>query len=536
MVRQPGRGLAADLATGLLAGVVAALAMTACTLLLRVAGGIPLPVELASDRIVPTLTIGEFNRLAADLGGLVQGKQVAFFSSLAMQVAFGVLGGLALMIGVSLGWRREGRNQRSPSLVVFLAIVGIPLVVLWLVAMVLLWPVLESNYRGLPPGWSRVGSAGGLLVSFAAYGVALVAAARALAPEVVPAGDEEKTGTRARTVPRRALLLGGVALFGAAVSAFLARSLYRRATFGAFGYDGLQTRGPRLEPLTPNERFYVVTKNLVDPDVDQDLWRLDVGGAVEEARTYRFEDLTALPTVTQLTTLECISNPVGGHLMSNAEWQGVPLSTVLQEAKLKPQALLVALHGADGYVHTVPIEKAMDPATLVAFAMNGVPLPRRHGYPARVLVPGAFGEVSVKWVDRIEVVDHTVLGYYEKQGWKAQVVPTTSRIDRPAAAQPVPLASSPIDVGGVAFAGDRGISVVEVSTDGGASWAAASIDYGPSPLSWAMWSYPWRPSRPGSYLLVVRATDGTGAPQIATEHGSPPAGATGYHKVELQVV
>ena len=534
MVRQPRRGLAADLARGLWAGVVAALAMTAATLVLRVACGIPLPVELASDRIVPTLTIGQFNRFAADLGGLIQGKQVAFFSSLALQFVFGVLGGLAL-VGVSLRWRGEGRMQRSPSLAVFLATVGIPLLVLWVVAIALLWPVLDSNYRGLPAVWSRVGSAGGLLISLAAYAVALVAVARALASEPDLAG-EESTAPKAKALPRRAVLLGGAGLFAAAVSTFLTRSLYRRATFGAFGYDGLQTRGPRLGSVTPNERFYVVTKNLVDPDVDRDLWRLEVGGVVEEAHTYRFEDLAALPTVTQSTTLECISNPVGGHLMSNAEWKGVSLPTILQKAKLKPEAVLVVLHGSDGYVHTIPIEKAMDPATLVAFAMNGVPLPRRHGYPARVLVPGAFGEVSVKWVDRIEALDHTVLGYYEKQGWKAQVVPTTSRIDRPSAGQRLPLASSPIDVGGVAFAGDRGISRVEVSTDGGATWVAASIDYGPSPLTWVLWSYAWRPSRAGSYRLVARATDGTGAPQIATEHGSPPAGATGYHKVELQVV
>jgi len=539
MVRQARRDLTSQLSLGALAGAAAAVAMTLTTLMLRALAGVPLPVELASDRIVPTLSIQEFNRVVARFGGLVKGKEVAFFIGLGSQLLLGVLGGVAFFLVVRLLRRRRNEPRGRAAVPREPLLVAVPLLVVWLVGLLLLWPVLASNYRGVPARWATAFSAIGLLLSLGAYGAVLVALTRwLLAPAGGPVAEARprSDGPQGRTVARRALLLGGGSLVLASASTLAARSLYRRATFGGFGYDGLQTRGARLDPVTPNDRFYVVTKNLIDPDVDRALWRLEVVGVVERPHTYAFDELSVLSTATQLTTLECISNPVGGHLISNAVWQGVPLATILRAAGPRPDAALVVLHGADGYVHTVPMDKAMDPNTLVALGMNGVPLPRRHGYPARVIVPGGFGEVSVKWVDRIEVSDHAVLGYYEKQGWKAQFVPTMSRIDRPGTGQPLSLASSPIDVGGVAFAADRGISAVEFSPDGGGTWVTASIDYGSSRLSWTLWSYPWRPSRAGSYRLMVRATDATGAPQTATEHGPAPAGATGYHQVDVDVV
>jgi DMSO/TMAO reductase YedYZ molybdopterin-dependent catalytic subunit len=535
MVRQARRGLARGLAKGILTGVVAGSAMVVVTLVLRVSAGIPLPVELASDRLIPTLSISQFNQLAADLGGLVQGKQVAFLSSLVIQFAFGVLGGLALAIGIELGWRTSERPRPDPSVPVLSAMVGTPLMLVWLASLIWLWPVLASNYRSLFLDWSRWASGMGLLLSFGVYGVSLVLARRALVARHVGAGAPEQEPTRASSISRRAVILGGVGLVLAAGGGYLVRFLYRRATFGAFGYDGLQTRGARVDPVTPNDRFYVVTKNLIDPDVVRDQWRLEVGGFVEDPQTYRFDDLAALPSVIQPTTLECISNPVGGHLMSNAIWRGVPLVTLLERARPKVGGVLVVLRAVDGYVHTIPIAKSMDPHTLVAFMMNGVPLPRRHGYPVRVIVPGAFGEVSVKWVESIQIVDHSVQGYYEKQGWRAQVVPTTTRIDRPTMGQRLSLGAGPIDVGGVAFAGDRGIQLVELSTDGGGSWSEASIDTDSSPLAWSLWSFPWQPARPGAYRLLARSVDATGAPQPATDHGPAPSGATGYHAIDVQV-
>jgi len=170
--------------------------------------------------------------------------------------------------------------------------------------------------------------------------------------------------------------------------------------------------------------------------------------------------------------------------------------------------------------------------------MNGEPLPPRHGYPARVIVPGLFGEKNVKWVTRIELVDHDVKGFYERQGWGPNfVVPTTARFDQPADRQRLDLAQAAtgVRIKGVAHAGNRGVKQVEVSLDGGDSWQVAKIDFAPSPLAWVLWSYDWKPARPGNYRLVARATDGQGEAQTAEERGIVPEGATGYHRISIGV-
>src|SRR6266545_4655032 len=196
------------------------------------------------------------------------------------------------------------------------------------------------------------------------------------------------------------------------------------------------------------------------------------------------------------------------------------------------------LHGVDGYTDTFAFAKAMEPSTLVVYAMNGEPLPARHGYPVRVIVPGLFGEKSVKWVTRIELVDHDVKGFYEQQGWGPNfVVPTTARFDQPADRQRLnqAQAAAGVRLRGVAHAGDRGVKQVEVSLDGGGSWQVAKIDFASSPLAWVLWSYDWKPARPGDYRLVVRATDGQGEVQTAEERGIVPEGATGYHRIIVGV-
>ena len=168
--------------------------------------------------------------------------------------------------------------------------------------------------------------------------------------------------------------------------------------------------------------------------------------------------------------------------------------------------------------------------------MNGEPLPRRHGYPARVLVPGTYGEVSVKWVDGIELSAAPVQGYYERQGWKPYFVQTTSRFDRPVAGTTISLATTPVvSLGGVAFAGDRGISKVEWSADGGSSWRPCRITYAPSRIAWSLWEATWSPPGPGAYRLVVRATDGDGSLQTSDRRGVVPAGAAGWHSVAVTV-
>lgn len=514
--------------SGLIAGFMAALAMVLLAVLLRLFLGIPLLVELASDRIIPMLSIGEFQRLAGRLGGLIRGKEVAFISSFILQVGLATLAGI--VAGILQGGRPERRRVATLAMSSVLGVAAIATVLL-------LWPVLASSYRGVPPGPATVTNVLAIVMSFALYGVVLWLALRALSRSEPKADADERQAERADGVfGRRAFLMGGAGIGLAALTGGLVDLLYRRATVGPNGYDGLRVSGPQTDPITPNDRFYVVTKNLIDPTINRDVWRLHLSGLVERPHTLRFEELTALPSSSQLLTLECISNGVGGGLMSNAAWTGVPMPALLARARPRPQGRFVLMHAADGYVHVVSLELAMSPSTLVAYEMNGAPLPHRHGYPARVLVPGTYGEVSVKWVDRIEILDRPLEGYYERQGWRPWFVQTTSRFDRPRNRQSISLSRDPVvRTNGVAYAGDRGISKVEVSADGGSTWEEMGIDYAPTPLTWTLWSGTWSPPRPGTYTLTVRATDGAGAVQTPEERGIAPSGATGHHEIRVLV-
>ena len=193
------------------------------------------------------------------------------------------------------------------------------------------------------------------------------------------------------------------------------------------------------------------------------------------------------------------------------------------------------LYGADGYTDTYPLAKALEPTTFVAYEMNGEPLPVRHGYPVGILTPGLFGEKSVKWVTRIDLVDHDVKGFYEQQGWGPNfVIPIRTTLFVGDFATPFTPASA-IPIRGNAFAGNRGVGSVEVSTDGGQTWQAARIDYPGTNISWAFWTFDWQPGGPGDYLLVARATDRAGGLQDSQYRDTAPEGATGYPGLHVRI-
>jgi len=226
----------------------------------------------------------------------------------------------------------------------------------------------------------------------------------------------------------------------------------------------------------------------------------------------------------------------GGGLMSNARWKGVPLRRLIETAKPQPGVVEVLLHAADGYTDTFSLEKAMDETTLVVYEMNGEPLPDRHGYPVRVIVPGMFGEKNVKWVTRIELIDYDAKGFYEQQGWGPDFrTETHSRFDAPDLSKPLK-AGAPVMLKGIAYGGDaQGVSKVEVNFDDGQTWQETRIEYPGSKIAWALWSYPWKPERAGEYKLAVRATDGAGTPQITQDRGVIPEGSTGLHHITARV-
>ncbi len=287
--------------------------------------------------------------------------------------------------------------------------------------------------------------------------------------------------------------------------------------------------------LTPTKDFYVVSKNFVDPSVAVGGWSLEVRGLVERPARYSYDQVRARPAFTKITTLECISNEVGGDYISTGEWTGFPLGDLLSEAGVKPGAVDVVLHAADGYTDSIPIAKALHPDTILVYDLNGTPLPEEHGFPLRLIVPGIFGMKNVKWITAIEVAGQDVRGYWQERGWSdVATVQTMSRFYSPRRGTRI-VAGQPTTLGGVAFAGDRGISRVEVSTDGGHAWQAATLEPPLSPLTWVRWTYRWVPPAPGHYTLAVRAADGTGALQTSEEQDPLPDGATGYHRIRVTV-
>jgi len=293
-------------------------------------------------------------------------------------------------------------------------------------------------------------------------------------------------------------------------------------------------RGPS-PAITPVGNFYVVSKNFVDPTVDGQSWRLHVGGLAGKPTTLTLSDLRNLPATNEYVTLECISNNIGGDLMSTGSFTGVPLRDLVQMAGPQAGASWVAFRARDGYTESLPLAKVLaSPEILVAYDLDGSPLPTSHGYPARILIPGLYGMKGPKWLENIDLADQEANGYWEQQGWdRNAVVRTTSRFDMPHDGDILKV--GPISVSGVAYAGTRGVSKVEYSTDGGTSWNTAPFDAPLSPLTWVLWNVTWTPSGEGAYRLMVRATDGTGALQNSGGAASFPSGAAGYHAIQVNV-
>jgi DMSO/TMAO reductase YedYZ molybdopterin-dependent catalytic subunit len=288
--------------------------------------------------------------------------------------------------------------------------------------------------------------------------------------------------------------------------------------------------------ITPVADFYIVSKNLAgDPRVDGSSWRLSIGGNVEQTLKLSLADLRALPSTTEYVTLECISNDVGGPQMSTGSFTGVTMSDLIAMASPRDTGTWAAFKAFDDYAESLPMSVINhDPSILVAYELDGAPLPTGHGYPARVLVPGRYGMKGPKWLVSIDLVESESGGFWEQQGWDHNaVVKTTSRFDAPRDGDIVKLGT--VSLGGVAFAGARGISAVEYSTDGGGSWSPATFSPPLSPLTWVLWQATWAPDREGSYTLKVRATDATGASQDARVGPSYPNGSSGYHTIRVDI-
>jgi DMSO/TMAO reductase YedYZ molybdopterin-dependent catalytic subunit len=272
---------------------------------------------------------------------------------------------------------------------------------------------------------------------------------------------------------------------------------------------------------------------VLDPTVEVGRWRLELTGLVRRPRSWTYEEVQQLPAEARAVTLECISNEVGGRLMSTSLWRGVTLETLLDQGGGigQVEGKHVVFYGVDGYATSLPLKALLEARALLAWQMNGSALPDRHGFPLRAVVPGRYGEQSAKWVARIDITDQEFKGFYQSQGWSAAPLETFSRIDQPRGT----VGTRTVPVSGVAFAGTRGISRVEISTDDGITWNIVTLVPPLSDQTWALWHWLWYPAGPGLYILRARATDGTGALQTAVERGTVPDGATGWPIVHVLV-
>jgi DMSO/TMAO reductase YedYZ molybdopterin-dependent catalytic subunit len=309
--------------------------------------------------------------------------------------------------------------------------------------------------------------------------------------------------------------------------------LQAKATSGPAASPPADALEKRFEPapgtrpeLTKTADFYRIDINLMAPMVDGGTWRLTVDGLVDRPLTLSLQDLRSKTSQTQAITLSCISNPVGGDLISTGFLTGVPLKVILQEAGLKEGVRELTIKSADGFYESVPLSEAMDDRTLLVYDMNGEPLTAPHGYPLRIYIPGHYGMKQPKWIERIEAIDRKGTGYWVDRGWSATaVVKTTSVVDAVAVGSRS-VDTAPVPIGGIAYSGARGISRVEIQVDDG-PWEAAELrEPALSPLTWVQWRHYIRAAR-GTHTVRVRAYDGDGKLQETEEHGTFPDGASG---------
>jgi len=472
----------------LLAGFLAALAMAAVMFAVRLVFGVSSLPEALVDWATAVLPLPLFESLLSALGAWAKPLLVVSLF-IAQVVLLGILGALWLLWQST--WGKE-RNLWGFGL-------GLSLL-LWAGALAL---APARDFR-LALSW---------LPPFLAYGLFLV-----LSPQrrLLPV-----------SASRRRLLVGISAAATLGLLLALAGRFLPRVRRG----EAPSTATPEV---TPNQDFYAVSKNLVDPLVDAATWKLTLTGLLERPATLSYEELLALPWVEQFLTLGCISNGLGGNLIGNARWRGVPLGEMLRPSGIRQGVRKVVLKAADGYSDSITLEKALEPGTLLAYLMNGEPLAREHGFPARLLVPGIYGMKNVKWLTAVELVDYDFRGYWQQRGWSdGAAILTMSRIDSPRGRESL-AAGEKHPMAGIAFAGDRGVSRVEVSIDGGRSWLPAQVKPALSPYTWVLWTREWSPP-PGSYTLQVRAADGSGEFQSGIEHGPLPNGTTGYHTVSVLI-
>jgi DMSO/TMAO reductase YedYZ molybdopterin-dependent catalytic subunit len=340
----------------------------------------------------------------------------------------------------------------------------------------------------------------------------------------VYAARQEYTSTTGVSSDRRLLMRNlfygavGVALLGVAYADV------RRLVTALAVKEGSRA----LQEITPVSDFYVVSKNLVgDPAVDAGSWRLNL-----PTRSISYAELLGLPAHRLELTLECISNDVGGTLISNGAWSGPRVQDVLGLTTVPTDARYMLIESADGYTESFLLIE-LTPDHLLATHLNDQPLTAAHGFPARFIFPGHYGMKQPKWVTKVRFSSTDKPGYWENNGWDERaVVKTMSRIDAPA--DKALVSSGRVTFSGIAFAGARRISRVQLTWAGNGEWHDATLADEFSPYAWRFWQLDASLAA-GHYLVSVRALDGEGNWQTSTPTSTLPNGADGLHSVGIDV-
>ncbi|WP_306839742.1 molybdopterin-dependent oxidoreductase [Catenuloplanes nepalensis] len=524
-------------------------------------GGVVVDRVPAAVKDAAIAVFGVHDKTALIVGTmLLLALAAAGVGALAVRSLAYAVGGTALFgaIGVAAALTRPGANAAwaLPSLA---AVAG---------ALTAGWFLLR-----LLPADSIVGGARSASVAAAAAsGGARTAAVAPGAPGAAPGGDgtgmavpgaagsvdrvgAPVAGGRGRAVAapdpearRRFLKAAGLVVAGAAVAGYAGRWLSTRLSVSEVRaavtlprpVDPAPVLPGGLDPapdgatyVTKNEDFYRIDTALSVPQVDPESWTLRIHGRVQREITLTWAELLKRPMVERYVTLACVSNEVGGDLIGNARWLGVPVKDLLDEAGPLDGADQVVSRSADGWTCGTPTEILRDGRdALLAIGMNGEPLPVEHGFPVRMVVPGLYGYVSAcKWITEIELTSFADFdAYWVPRGWSARgPIKTQSRIDTPRRKA----TAGTVTVAGVAWAQHVGVTKVEVSVDDG-PWTAAVLHPSVSTDTWCQWSYPWA-ATPGEHTLRVRATDAGGAVQTEAEAPVAPDGATGWHTVKVEV-
>jgi DMSO/TMAO reductase YedYZ molybdopterin-dependent catalytic subunit len=548
---------------GLIAGSVALLVAAAFRL---VAGGLFIP-ELASQTLF-SLTPGQVESFSVETFGSLA-KYAAFTTAIIVNLV--LYGGLAILLHktyIKLSNKSVIVNLIQLSFIPYLMMVAISAFLLQLSE--LLTGSSEIQYALLF-----------LLLPSVSYGLTLsylfqrgTTIPKRVEPRKASNADIEGGGgknpeltadSRIRRISRRQFIAMAATTIGVAIFIFWARS------FPFHSKPSMPVSSPRVplppssasipagsifaeealtpfvaSELTPNDKFYRIDTNIIVPSIDANTWRLNVRGLVRNGPLqFTYDELKAMPSTSEYATLECISDKIDGDLISTAYWKGVSLKSILEMAQVLPTAIYIVFRCSDGYDVGIPLDRGLMDGTILAYEMNGVALPTEHGFPVRAIVPGLYGMMNAKWITDIELVDMVYEGFWQRRGWANNAkYQTHSKIVFPGDAlrnrfeelsTNAATIGSKSPIAGVAFAGDRGISKVEVSTDGGNTWQSASIKDPLSSNSWVLWALDWIPQNKGKYNIVVRATDKAGNMQAAEIRDNYPNGATGYHSVEETV-